>query len=75
MYHDQGLIPFKIGAAGAGVNFSAGLPVVRTSPAQGTAFEIAGLGTAKRSSMQSAVRMAAAIVGRRRALRKGGAAR
>ena len=42
MYHDQGLIPFKTLAFGKGVNFTSGLPFVRTSPDHGTAFEIAG---------------------------------
>jgi len=42
MYHDQGLIPFKSLAIGEGVNYTAGLPVVRTSPDHGTAFDIAG---------------------------------
>jgi len=42
MYHDQGLAPFKILARGAGVNYTAGLPFVRTSPAHGTAYNIAG---------------------------------
>src|SRR5687768_5077952 len=46
MYHDQGLIPFKALAAGEGVNYTAGLPVVRTSPDHGTAFDIAGKGKA-----------------------------
>lgn len=42
MYHDQGLTPFKLLAKGGGTNFTAGLPIVRTSPAHGTAYEIAG---------------------------------
>ena len=42
MYHDQGMIPFKLLSWGEGVNFTAGLPVIRTSPAHGTAFDIAG---------------------------------
>ena len=42
MYHDQGLIPFKSLAIGEGVNYTAGLPVIRTSPDHGTAFDIAG---------------------------------
>ena len=50
MYHDQGLIPFKSLAVGNGVNFSAGLPVVRTSPDHGTAFDIAGKNKADVSS-------------------------
>ncbi len=50
MYHDQGLIPFKSLAIGEGVNYTAGLPVIRTSPDHGTAFDIAGKGIADASS-------------------------
>ena len=46
MYHDQGLAPFKALAMDDGVNYTAGLPVVRTSPAHGTAYDIAGKGLA-----------------------------
>ena len=42
MYHDQGLIPFKILSKNQGVNFTAGLPIIRTSPDHGTAYDIAG---------------------------------
>ena len=55
MYHDQGLIPFKSLAVGEGVNFTAGLPVVRTSPDHGTAFDIAGKNKADVSSFLAAV--------------------
>jgi len=55
MYHDQGLIPFKALASGEGINFTAGLPVVRTSPDHGTAFDIAGKGKADESSFRSAI--------------------
>ncbi len=55
MYHDQGLIPFKSLAFGEGVNFTAGLPVVRTSPDHGTAFDIAGKNVADESSFRQAV--------------------
>ncbi len=55
MYHDQGLIPFKSLATDAGVNFSAGLPVIRTSPDHGTAFDIAGKKTADPASFRQAV--------------------
>ena len=55
MYHDQGLIPFKSLAQGEGVNFTAGLPIVRTSPDHGTAFDIAGKGIARHESFMSAV--------------------
>jgi 4-hydroxythreonine-4-phosphate dehydrogenase len=55
MYHDQGLIPFKSLTIGEGVNFTAGLPVVRTSPDHGTAFDIAGKGKASEDSFREAV--------------------
>ena len=55
MYHDQGLAPFKALAMDEGVNFTAGLPVVRTSPAHGTAYDIAGQGVASESSFRQAV--------------------
>jgi len=55
MYHDQGLIPFKALASGEGVNYTAGLPVIRTSPDHGTAFDIAGKGKADESSLRTAI--------------------
>ncbi len=55
MYHDQGLIPFKSLCIGEGVNYTAGLPVVRTSPDHGTAFDIAGKAKADNSSFLEAV--------------------
>lgn len=55
MYHDQGLIPFKTLAMNDGVNFTAGLPFVRTSPDHGTAYDIAGKGVADNASMRSAI--------------------
>lgn len=55
MYHDQGLIPFKTLAFKDGVNFTAGLPIVRTSPAHGTAYEIAGKNMASPMSFRQAV--------------------
>lgn len=55
MYHDQGLIPFKSLAIGEGVNYTAGLPGVRTSPDHGTAFDIAGQGKADESSFRAAI--------------------
>lgn len=55
MYHDQGLIPFKTIAVGEGVNFSAGLPFVRTSPDHGTAFDIAGKNKADETSFTAAL--------------------
>ena len=54
-YHDQGLIPFKTITFGEGVNYTAGLTKIRTSPDHGTAFEIAGKGTADESSFKAAV--------------------
>lgn len=58
MYHDQGLAPFKALAMDEGVNFTAGLPVVRTSPAHGTAYDIAGQGVASEDSFRQAVYVA-----------------
>lgn len=58
MYHDQGLIPFKTLCGGNGVNFTAGLPWVRTSPDHGTACDIAGKGVADAQSMRSAIYLA-----------------
>lgn len=60
-YHDQGLIPFKTLSFGKGVNFTAGLSKVRTSPDHGTAYEIAGQGKADESSFKEAVFMAIQI--------------
>ncbi|GHE60321.1 4-hydroxythreonine-4-phosphate dehydrogenase PdxA [Roseivirga thermotolerans] len=58
MYHDQGLIPFKTLAFEDGVNFTAGLSIVRTSPDHGTAYNIAGKGLANEQSMRAAIYMA-----------------
>ncbi len=55
MYHDQGLAPFKTIAMDRGVNLTAGLPYVRTSPDHGTAYDIAGRGTASPESMREAI--------------------
>ena len=55
MYHDQGLAPFKTIAMDEGVNFTAGLPIVRTSPDHGTGYDIAGQGIANESSMRHAI--------------------
>ena len=52
MYHDQGLAPFKALAMDEGVNYTAGLPIVRTSPAHGTAYDIAGQGVALEDSFR-----------------------
>lgn len=61
LYHDQGLIAFKLEAFASGVNATLGLPFVRTSPDHGTAFDIAGKGVADTRSMEGAVRLAAAF--------------
>jgi 4-hydroxythreonine-4-phosphate dehydrogenase len=58
MYHDQGLIPVKYLGVDKGVNVTLGLPLVRTSPDHGTAFDIAGTGQADASSLIEAIRMA-----------------
>ncbi|MCK4638960.1 MAG: 4-hydroxythreonine-4-phosphate dehydrogenase PdxA, partial [Bacteroidales bacterium] len=55
MYHDQAMIPFKALSFGSGVNFTAGLPYVRTSPAHGTAYEIAGKNEASPESFRQAI--------------------
>ncbi|RZL58124.1 MAG: 4-hydroxythreonine-4-phosphate dehydrogenase PdxA [Variovorax sp.] len=62
MYHDQGLIPVKYLGVDKGVNVTLGLPLVRTSPDHGTAFDIAGTGKADAASLVEAVRMARALV-------------
>ncbi|MNT53269.1 4-hydroxythreonine-4-phosphate dehydrogenase 2 [compost metagenome] len=61
MYHDQGLIPVKYLGVDKGVNVTLGLPLVRTSPDHGTAFDIAGQGVADPASLIEAVRMARAL--------------
>jgi 4-hydroxythreonine-4-phosphate dehydrogenase len=61
MYHDQGLTPFKTLAFDSGVNFTAGLPVIRTSPVHGTAFSIAGKGIASENSFRQAIYLACDI--------------
>ncbi len=61
MYHDQGLVPFKLMSFKEGVNFTAGLPYVRTSPAHGTAYEIAGKDTASCDSFRHAIYLACDI--------------
>ncbi len=58
MYHDQGLVPFKLLSFGSGVNFTAGLPIIRTSPDHGTAFDIAGKSQASGDSMRRALFLA-----------------
>ena len=63
MYHDQGIIPVKMGDAGGVVNVTLGIPLVRTSPGHGTAFDIAGRGVASSESMVAAVLECAAMAG------------
>jgi len=65
MYHDQGLIPFKSLSIGEGVNYTAGLPVVRTSPDHGTAFDIAGKNKADASSFIAAIYSCIDIINQR----------
>ncbi|NDF98287.1 MAG: 4-hydroxythreonine-4-phosphate dehydrogenase PdxA [Chitinophagia bacterium] len=66
MYHDQGLIPFKTLASGEGVNYTAGLPAVRTSPDHGVAFDIAGKNKADQSSFLVALFECIDIINRRK---------
>lgn len=66
MYHDQGLVPFKALSFGDGVNFTAGLPIVRTSPDHGTAYDIAGKNIANPDSLRQALFLAKDIVMSRR---------
>lgn len=65
MYHDQGLIPFKLLSMEAGVNYTAGLNVIRTSPAHGTAYDLAGKGEANELSLRAAIYAAVDILNRR----------
>ncbi len=65
MYHDQGLIPFKSISFSSGVNFTSGLPVVRTSPDHGTGYDIAGKGIASDDSLRAAIYMACDIFRKR----------
>lgn len=62
MYHDQGLVPFKMVDFSSGVNFTAGLPIVRTSPDHGTAYGLAGKNQADESSMRQAIYLAHDII-------------
>jgi 4-hydroxythreonine-4-phosphate dehydrogenase len=68
MYHDQGLIPVKTLDFHGGVNITIGLPVIRTSPDHGTAFDIVGRGTADESSMVAAILRASDLARRQAAL-------
>jgi 4-hydroxythreonine-4-phosphate dehydrogenase len=65
MYHDQGLVPLKMVAFDNGVNWTLGLPFIRTSPDHGTAYDIAGHGVANPSSMRSAIRLAKQLAANR----------
>ena len=65
MYHDQALIPVKMLDFWGGVNMTLGLPIVRTSPSHGTAFDIAWKGQARPDGMLAAIRIAARLVERR----------
>jgi 4-hydroxythreonine-4-phosphate dehydrogenase len=66
MYHDQALIPLKTLDFAGGVNVTLGLPIVRTSPDHGTAFDIAGQDKADPSSLLAALRLAARIASQRK---------
>jgi 4-hydroxythreonine-4-phosphate dehydrogenase len=66
MYHDQGLAPLKMVAFESGVNWTLGLPFIRTSPDHGTAYDIAGRGVADPSSMIAAIRLAKQLAATRR---------
>ena len=66
MYHDQGMIPFKLLANEGGVNFTAGLPIVRTSPAHGTGYDIAGKNIASPEAMRNAIYWAIDILNNRK---------
>ena len=62
IYHDQGLIPFKILSGESGLNFTGGIPIIRTSPDHGTAFNIAGRGVAKTDSTVAAIEFAKKLI-------------
>jgi 4-hydroxythreonine-4-phosphate dehydrogenase len=66
MYHDQGLIPFKTLAFANGVNYTAGLPFVRTSPDHGTAYDLCGKNEADETSMRQALFLALDIIKNRK---------
>lgn len=70
MYHDQGLAPFKALSFGSGVNFTAGLPIVRTSPDHGTAYEIAGKRKAEVDSFRQAIYTAVDVFKKRSEYKK-----
>src|SRR5262249_35910546 len=62
LYHDQGLIPIKLVDFDLAVNVTLGLPIIRTSPDHGVAFDIAGKGSARRESFTAALRLAACML-------------
>ena len=66
MYHDQGLIPFKALSFEEGVNYTAGLNIIRTSPVHGTAYEISGKNKANEDSFREAVFLACDIYHKRK---------
>jgi 4-hydroxy-L-threonine phosphate dehydrogenase PdxA len=67
MYHDQGLVAFKTLSFESGINYTAGLPYVRTSPDHGTAYNLAGKNEASESSMREAMYIACDIIKNRKA--------
>jgi 4-hydroxy-L-threonine phosphate dehydrogenase PdxA len=69
LYHDQGMIPFKMAGFERGVNVTIGLPVVRTSVCHGTAYDIVGTGSASPGSLESAFSLAVECCIARRKLR------
>lgn len=73
MYHDQGLAPFKALAFDEGVNYTAGLPIVRTSPDHGTAFDIAGKDMASASSFRNALYLAMDVYRTRKTIKENNA--
>ena len=70
MYHDQGLTPFKTLSFSEGVNYTSGLSIVRTSPAHGTAFDIAGKRIANEQSFRESIYLASKIIKNRRDFEK-----
>jgi 4-hydroxythreonine-4-phosphate dehydrogenase len=70
LYHDQVLIPFKYINSGKGVNYTAGLPIIRTSPDHGVAYDIAGKGIADENSLIEAIKYAELILDNRTKLKK-----
>ncbi|MGD9874105.1 MAG: 4-hydroxythreonine-4-phosphate dehydrogenase PdxA [Kiritimatiellia bacterium] len=70
MYHDQGLGPLKMLAMDEGINITLGLPIIRTSPDHGTAFDVAGKGIAREGSMVKAIELACSLAGKKNPWRK-----